>query len=149
MEWLKKIFKSISEIKQDSLRNDNILIGEQVIINLVKNGETIRTIRSEGHTWNSTGLGQIREWLRTGSANRPNSLTTNAGSFVAANPIDPGVSTVACWLGTFVASGALSNITDIRLNYGATAYATFAVTTFTKPDGIQMDIRWESTISGV
>ena len=149
MEWLKKIYKTILEIKEDNLPYDNIQIGEQVIIHLVKEGQTIRTIRSEGHTWNSTGLEKIREWLRTGSADRPNSFTTTGGGWAAANPIDPGISTVACWLGTFVAAGAISGISDIRLNYGATTYATFPVTTFTKPDGIQMGIRWESTISGI
>ena len=148
MEWLKKIYKTIFEIKEDNL-HDNIQIGEQVLVHLVKDGQTIRTIRSGGHTWNTTGLNQIREWLRTGSANRPNSMTTTGGGWAAANPIDPGVNTLAVWLGTFAAAGALSNISDIRLNYGATTYATVPITTFTKPDGIQMDIRWESTISGV
>jgi len=149
MEYLKKIFKTISEIKEGSLPNDNISIGEQVIIRLVKDGNTIRTIRSEGHTWNITGLGQIREWLRTGVANRPNSMTTTGGGWSAATPIDPGISTLAVWLGTFPAAGAISGISDIRLNFGATTYATVPVILFTKPDGIQMDIRWESTISGV
>jgi hypothetical protein len=147
MGWLKRIFKNLLDIKQD-IPHDSINIGEQVIIHLVKDGRTIRTLYSSGHTWNSTGLEQIRLWLMTGSANRPNSFTTTAGGWAAANPLSQA-GTIAIWLGTFASSGALSNISDIRLCYNATTYATVSVTTFTKPDGVSMEIRWESTISGV
>jgi len=146
---LEKAFKFLREIFQRSLSNDIIGLGEEIRISLVKDGKTIRVFNTKGHTWNSTGLHQIREWLRTGSANRPNSLTTNgSGSpYVSANPYQPTESTVAGWKGTFSASGSITDISTISLCHNGTAYSSSAVTTFTKPDGVEMRIDWRTTLS--
>ena len=147
---LKRIFKFINELRSRRGPSDRLRLGEEVIISLVKDGETLKVIRSPGHTWTSTGLNFIRNWLiEEGTKIPPNSFTTNGSpaSTISANAYNPGVSNVAGWKGTFGSSGAISGISTIRLMADQYTLSNYSVTSFTKPDGVELRLDWRTTIT--
>lgn len=147
MECLKRIFKTISEIKQDNPTNDNVSIGEQIVIHLVKNGHTIKTMNPVAHTWLGAGCGEIAKWLAGVSAIAPTSIGFESSNILAGKSVTS--TSIAVWQGTFSSIGALSGRYFYLTGAGVTYSSFDCGITFTKSDGIEMQIRWESTISGV
>jgi len=144
---LSEIFKHSKDIKREA-----ISLSDEVRISLVKEGQTIRIISSKNRTWTSWGLWQIRNWLAEGllgTYNTPNSMCLAGDStvYVATNPFDPGVATIAGWKSTFGIGIAVTNVTAIRLTYNDNIMSEQTYTAFDKLSDIEMRVEWRSTLS--
>jgi len=133
-------------------KKDRINVSEGLEIVLVKDGSEIKKIQSKGNTWQKSGLERIRDWL-IGLSNYPPQYITcvcdssTSETFTTGYQEASGTTyAVARWEVTFSAVGALTNIVGFQLSRGAVVYSTVGVDTFTKPDNVEMIIKWYTTI---
>mgnify|MGYP000067658710 CR=1 FL=1 len=151
---LGKVFRFVKDMlrsKEFSPTRDVIRIKEQVVCYLIKDGKNINTIEGSGNTWLYSGCQQIAYFLTGQAATYPTSMSCNGSGGTGTVSIYSSYvdsATVAVHKGSFPASGQRSDISAFFLT-GNVTFASISVDTFTKNDGIAMEIVWRSTITGV
>jgi len=137
--------------KHNSRSDEGIGTKDNVTVTLrdPKTGEIVKQF-TKHNIWTSWGRGEIRDALVDGGFNNVSYMYQNGSpsSQKTAVPSKPS-SYVAQWVGTWPASPSISGITNIslRLTSGGTNAATIIISSFDKPDGLELDVTWQTEVT--
>jgi len=129
---------------------DNVQFEDVLMIKLRKDGKTVKEWSVKGNTWTTTGREKIRDALCDGGFTKISYMVANGtGGTEQPTTNSKPASNEARFVATWPASGAITNITSfsLRQTSGGPVLATVSVDTFSKPDGIELQVTWTTTIS--
>lgn len=116
-----------------------------------EDGSIYRQWTEKRNTWVTAGLTLVRDALTTGGFTAIGYMYQNGGEGAAtmattnSNPLANKARFVATW----VAAGLITGITQfaIRQTSGGANLSEVTVASFDKPNGIAVEITWDTTIS--
>lgn len=127
-----------------------LLLRDEVNILLKKEGKIIKQFQLKGKTWKNAGLNLCRDALilSAGVTERVNTINVYAAgnNFYSSSNSKPAAEK-GRFYASIPASGAINNITRFDLYHNTTQYATIAVASFDKPDGLSLEITWDTDFS--
>ena len=129
---------------------DNVQFEDVLMIKLRKDGKTVKEWSVKGNTWTTYGRQKIRDALCDGGFTKIAYMYANGtGGTAKATTNSKPASNQARFEATWPSSGAITNITSFSLRQTSSGsnLATVSVSPFDKPDGIELQVTWTTTIS--
>ena len=130
---------------------DQVTLRDRLTIVLKKDGEIIKQWTEIANTWVAAGKTAIRDALADGGFTKISYMYMTASTGAAERPTTNSkpASDKARFIATWPAAGAITGITafHIRQTSGGSYMATISVSSFNKPDGIELEITWDTTVS--
>lgn len=127
-----------------------LVLRDRLVIKLKKNGKVLSRREVKGKTWTSTGKNLVRDAMADGGFTAIGYMNCNGtgGTSQATTNSKPS-DFISRHIATWPTSGAITGITEFRLRQtsGGSNLATVTVTSFDKPDGIELEVTWEVTVS--
>lgn len=116
-----------------------------------EDGSIYKQWEEKHNTWVTYGKGKIRDALADGGFTKIGYMYQNGGegSATMATTNTKPASDKARFVATWASSGAITGITQfaIRQSSGGSNLAEISCTSFNKPDGISLEVTWDTTIS--
>lgn len=116
-----------------------------------KDGSIFKQWEEKANTWVVYGKTAIRDALATGGFTLITHMFQNGtgGTAAMGTTNSTPAADKARFIATWVAAGAITAITQfaIRQASGGSNLAEISCTSFAKPDGISLEITWETTVS--
>lgn len=116
-----------------------------------EDGSIYRRWEEKHNTWVTYGKTAVRNALANGGFTKIGYMYQNGGegSPTMATTNSTPAADKARFVATWVAAGAITGITQfaIRQTSGGSNLAEISVTSFNKPDGISLEVTWDTTIS--
>jgi hypothetical protein len=129
-----------------------IKVGELLSVYLKKDNEIVKSWEYPIlNTYTTTGRNYLRDKTTDPGSKYPiGSIGCNGtGASTISSTESNDLNSVAVATGTFPGSGSITGVTEFRLiSSNGNTYSTSAVSSFTKPDGFELEVIWRSTISG-
>jgi len=130
---------------------DKVGFRDSVKITLKKDGKIIKQWKEEHNTWITFGKQKIRDALADGGFTKIGYMycTATTGSSEQPTTNSKPANDKAQFVATWPAAGAITGITkfSIRQTTGGPDLAEISVTSFDKPDGISLEVTWQTTVS--
>ena len=132
--------------------NIKVRIVDQLAIRLLKDGKIVKEWKPKrGHTWLTDGKNYLRDMTTDPATKAPIAKmgTNGTGTSDVATTNSHLAAGKARFVGTWAASGAITNITFFYLkNATPVTYAEYPISSFSKPDGFSLEVTWDVTITG-
>lgn len=131
---------------------DRIMFRDSLVITMRReDGSIYRQWEEKCNTWVTAGLTLIRDALDSGGFTAIGYMYQNGGegSATMSTANSTPASNKARFISTWIAAGAITGITQfaIRQTSGGSNLSEVSVASFNKPDGISLEITWDTTIS--
>jgi len=126
---------------------------DELVITLKKGDNILKQWKVKANTWNSTGKAAIRDALVDGGFDNISAMDAYDGtSYYECDSISSSkpATDQAKWTATWEATGEIAGIQSFHIKQtagGADRVADVNVTSFTKPDGVSLEVQWTTTIS--
>ena len=151
MNLIKKVLGTVFKKTKNRLE-DSIEIKDEITIHLIRDGKVIKTWKEKGHSLQGEGQLKIRDALVTGGFTKINymNLICTEGTFETATT-NTGLITPyrAQFVATFPEAGARTTITQFGIlqTTGGSRICLVEPASFTKPDGVSLEVTWVTTPS--
>ncbi|GAG62588.1 unnamed protein product [marine sediment metagenome] len=148
---IRKILRLISGKNDGSLKDKMTFRDDLKITMRYPDGSIFKQWEEKANTWITYGKGQIRDALDGGGFTAIGFMycTAGAGSSEEDTTNSTPAADKARFIATWASAGAITGITKfaIRQVTSGSALAEISCTSFDKPDGISLEITWDTTIS--
>lgn len=143
---LRRIFGGKEPLKDEMSFRDSIKVTMRR-----EDGSIYKEWEEEGNTWVAFGKTKVRDALANGGFTKIGYMYCYAttGSSEQTTTNSTPASDLARFVATWPAAGAITGITkfSIRQTTGGSDCAEISVTSFDKPDGISLEVTWDTTVS--
>lgn len=149
---IKKILRRLLQKIPGFTIKDRVAFKDSLLITMRReDGSIYRQWKEEAHTWTTAGKTAVRDAIASGGftvIGWMHQNGTGGDDSITATPSTPSAF-IARFTATWDASPAITGITQfaIRQTESGGNMAEEAVSSFTKPNGISLEVVWETTIS--
>jgi len=148
---IRKILRLISGGNGGALKDKMTFRDTLTVTMRREDGSIFKQWEEKANTWVAYGKGLIKDALVTGGFTLITHMSQNGtgGTEAMGTTNSTEAADKGRFIATWVAAGAITAITSfgIRQAIGGADLATIACTSFDKPDGISLEITWDTTIS--
>ncbi|MHA1288234.1 MAG: hypothetical protein ACTSPB_12595 [Candidatus Thorarchaeota archaeon] len=148
---IRKILRLISGGNNGSLKDKMTFRDTLTVTMRNEDGSIFKRWEEKANTWIAYGKTQIRDALATGGFTKIGFMycTATTGSAEKTTTNSTPAADKARFIATWPSSGSITGITkfSIRQTTGGSDLAEISCSSFDKPDGISLEITWDTTVS--